>query len=117
MSTPIQRPAASPAPPPSDPSGRRMLGGTVLGGGGAIGMLAFAGAPWWAVALAIVLTIIAAFGILIALVLMPSDSEHKRDLWLAAMRYRDRRSQRTGKRKEPAQRKPRKNSPRRDHAE
>ncbi|MFG3035941.1 hypothetical protein ACGFYZ_03460 [Streptomyces sp. NPDC048330] len=117
MSTPLQQPAASPAPPPSGPNGRRMLGGTVLGGGGAIGVLAFVGAPWWAVAVAIVLTITAAFGILIALVLMPSDSEHKRDLWLAAMRYLDRRSQRTEQRKVPAPRKPRNSRPRRGRTE
>ncbi len=117
MSSPLHQPAASPTPSPSGPNGRRMLGGTVLGGGGAIGVLAFAGAPWWAVAVAVVLTITAAFGILTALVLMPSDSEHKRDLWLAAMRYRDRRSQRTEQRKVPVPRKPRKDVPRRGRTE
>ncbi|MEU8772608.1 hypothetical protein [Streptomyces sp. NPDC048606] len=117
MSSPLQQSAASSTPAPPGPNGRRMLGGTVLGGGGAIGALAFVGAPWWAVAVAVVLTITAAFGILTALVLMPSDSEHKRDLWLAAMRYRDRRSQRTEQRKVPVSRKPRKHAPRRSRTE
>ncbi|MEV7541012.1 hypothetical protein [Streptomyces sp. NPDC089915] len=117
MSSPLQQRAASPMLPQPGPNGRRMLGGTVLGGGGAIGALAFVGAPWWAVAVAVVLTITATFGILIALVLMPSDSEHKRDLWLAAMRYRDRRSQRTEQRKVPASRKHRNNAPQRGRTE
>ncbi|MGA5869899.1 hypothetical protein [Streptomyces cinereoruber] len=96
MSVPVQQPASSPTPPPSGPNGRWMLGGTVLGGGGAIGALAFVGAPWQAVTLVAVVTILATFGILV----LPEQSEHKRDLWMKRMHYRDRREERALRRQE-----------------
>ncbi|WP_328484886.1 hypothetical protein [Streptomyces zaomyceticus] len=101
MSIPAQ--SAAPPPPPSGPNGRWMLGGTVLGGGGTmIGALAFAGAPWQAVTLVAVVTILATFGILA----LPEQSEHKRDLWMKRMHYRDRREERAlRKREERARRK------------
>ncbi|MEU8883846.1 hypothetical protein [Streptomyces hydrogenans] len=97
MSVPVQPPASSPAPPPPGPNGRWMLGGTVLGGGGTlIGTLAFVGAPWWAVTVVAVMTILATFIILA----LPEQSDHKREIWLEAMRYRDRRKERALRRRE-----------------
>ncbi|MFD7965904.1 hypothetical protein ACFV5J_34445 [Streptomyces zaomyceticus] len=104
MSIPVQQPAASPTPPPSGPNGRWMLGGTILGGGTVLG-LAFLGAPWWAVTIVAVMTILATFGIMT----LPEQSEHKRDIWMAVIRYRDRRAAR--KHNVPPPRRPRKASP------
>ncbi|MGW3377418.1 hypothetical protein [Streptomyces hydrogenans] len=96
MSVPVQPPASSPAPSPPGPNGRWMLGGTVLGGGGMTTALAFVGAPWWAVTMVAVMTILATFGIMV----LPEQSEHKRDIWLERMRYRDRREERALRRRE-----------------
>ncbi|MFH9959606.1 hypothetical protein ACH4OX_36085 [Streptomyces roseolus] len=104
MSVPVQQPASSPAPssPPPGPNGRWMLGGTVLGGGGMTTALVFVGALWWVVAMVAVMALLATFGIMV----LPEQSEHKRDIWLEGMRYRDRREERAlRKREKRAQRK------------
>lgn len=99
MRTPTRRsgPATTPVAPRSGRATRR-VGVTVLGGaaGGAATISArnLVGAPWWVVAVAVVLSIVVSGSILLAQVLIPDDSEHKRDLWLAGLRYWDRRSQR-----------------------
>ncbi|MBI0312017.1 hypothetical protein JBF12_03005 [Streptomyces javensis] len=56
--------------------------------------LALVDAPWWVVAIAVVLAIVVPGSILLVQAFVPKDSEHRRDLWLAGLRYWDRRSQR-----------------------
>ncbi|MGC9544923.1 hypothetical protein [Streptomyces sp. UG1] len=66
----------------------------MLGGAAAISALTFVGAPWWVVTITVVLAIVTPGGILLVQALVPQDSEHKRDLWLAGMRLVDRRARR-----------------------
>ncbi|MEU8523393.1 hypothetical protein [Streptomyces sp. NPDC048577] len=98
MSTPVPQPAR---PGPAAP---RRAGVTALGGAAAVAALVWAGAPWWAVAVAVGLAIVVPGLILFAQVVLPEDSEHKRDLWLAVLRSRDRRATRKVQRGEPAAR-------------
>ncbi|MGW4438012.1 hypothetical protein ACWELO_19995 [Streptomyces sp. NPDC004596] len=80
-----------------------MTGATVLGGGAAISALTFVGAPWWVVAIAVVLAIVTPDTILFVQAIVPQDSAHKRDLWLVLIRFlersleRRRRHRRTGR--------------------
>ncbi|MET7729398.1 hypothetical protein [Streptomyces mirabilis] len=99
MSTPTQQPGPSPVPPVPRPGTTRVTGATVLGGGAAISALTFVGAPWWVVAIAVVLAIVTPGAILFVQAVVPQDSEHKRDLWLALIRFleRRRRRRRTGR--------------------
>ncbi|MEV4431125.1 hypothetical protein AB0K23_38510 [Streptomyces sp. NPDC049602] len=64
----------------------------MLSASAAVGALAFVGAPWWAVAVVAVLGIVMPGVILLAQVVLPEDSEHKRDLLMVALRYLDRRA-------------------------
>ncbi|WP_236061105.1 hypothetical protein [Actinacidiphila acididurans] len=52
------------------------------------------GAPWWVVAIAVVLAIVTPGTILFVQAVVPQDSEHKRDLWLAIIRFLERRRRR-----------------------
>lgn len=89
------QPGASPSPAaPRAMPGTRRAGATVLGGAATVGTLAFVGAPWWAVSIAVVLAIAVPGLILVVQAIVPEESEHKRDLWLAGLRYWDRRSRR-----------------------
>ncbi|MFD5728976.1 hypothetical protein GT034_06745 [Streptomyces sp. SID2563] len=63
---------------------------TVIGGATAVGALSAAGAPWWAVTITVALAITMPGTVLLAQVLLPDTSEHKRDLWLAWLRHRRR---------------------------
>ncbi|MFD5728968.1 hypothetical protein ACFWMT_23095 [Streptomyces sp. NPDC058368] len=89
MSTSAQPPTQPPAPaaPRSHPTTRR-VGVTVLGGATAVGALSATGAPWWAVTVTVAFAITVPGTILLAQVLLPDASEHKRDLWLAWLRNR-----------------------------
>jgi hypothetical protein len=80
----------------------RRTGVTVLGGAAAISALTFVGAPWWVVAIAVVLAIVTPGAVLLVQAVVPQDSQHKRDLWLAGIRLVDRRSRRkrTGRNRE-----------------
>ncbi|WP_016826287.1 hypothetical protein [Streptomyces viridosporus] len=66
----------------------------MLGGSAAVCALTFAGAPWWVVAIAVVRAIVTPGIILLVHAVVPDDSEHKRDLWLAWIRFWNRRAQR-----------------------
>lgn len=94
MSTPTQQPGLSPLPPTPRPDATRVTGATVLGGGAAISALTFVGAPWWVVAIAVVLAIVTPGVILFVQAVVPQDSEHKRDLWLAPIQFLERRRRR-----------------------
>ncbi|TXS58523.1 hypothetical protein EAO76_43120 [Streptomyces sp. sk2.1] len=61
----------------------------MLSGSAAAGFLVLAGAPWWAVTVVSVVGILMPGIILLAQVVLPHDSEHKRDVVMAAMRRRD----------------------------
>ncbi|MFE0055344.1 hypothetical protein [Streptomyces sp. NPDC059003] len=91
MSPPTQQPEPSPVPPAPRPGATRVTGATVLGGGAAISALTFVGAPWWAVAIAVGLAIVTPGTILFVQAVVPQDSEHKRDLWLALIQFLERR--------------------------
>ncbi|MCX4231789.1 hypothetical protein [Streptomyces ortus] len=99
MGTPTQQPGPSPVPPTPQSGATRVKGATVLGGGAAIGALTFVGAPWWVVAIAVVLAIVTPGAILFVQAVVPQDSEHKRDLWLALIRFLERRRKRRGTRR------------------
>lgn len=80
-------------PPPSPRTGGavRRAGVTVLGGTAATGALTLVNAPWRMVSFAVVLVILVPGLVLLAQVIVPEDSEHKRDLWLEWLRrHRDR---------------------------
>ncbi|WP_326793959.1 hypothetical protein OHA79_52015 (plasmid) [Streptomyces sp. NBC_00841] len=64
----------------------------VVGGGAVVTGLVMAGAPWWVVAITGGVSVAAAVVIGLAQILMPQDSEHKRDLWLEVLRHRERHS-------------------------
>jgi len=66
----------------------------VLGGAGAVSALALGEAPWWVVAVAVVLAIVTPGVVLLAQALLPQESDHRRDLWLAGIRLLDRRFRR-----------------------
>ncbi|MFJ1551976.1 hypothetical protein [Streptomyces sp. NPDC088246] len=102
MTTSTQQPGVSPAPPAPRAGITRKTGVTVLGGAASISTLTFVGAPWWVVAIAVVLAIVTPGGILLVQAVVPQDSEHKRDLWLAGIRLIDRRARRkrTGRNRE-----------------
>ncbi|WP_405835073.1 hypothetical protein [Streptomyces sp. NBC_00105] len=93
MTTPMQQPGASPAPrSPGQNAARKAV--VMLGAGAAITALALVSAPWWVVAVVAALGIVMPGVILLAQVVLPEDSEHKRDLLMAALRYLDRRAMR-----------------------
>ncbi|GGV54576.1 hypothetical protein GCM10010293_68570 [Streptomyces griseoflavus] len=94
MSIPTQQPGPSSVPPAPRPGATRVTGATVLGGGAAISALTFVGAPWWVVAIAVVLAIVTPGAILFVQAVVLQDSEHKRDLWLALIRFLERRRRR-----------------------
>lgn len=94
MTTSPQQPGASPAPPAPRSGMTHRAGVTVLGRAATISALTFVSAPWWVVAITVVLAIVTPGGILLVQAVVPQDSEHKRDLWLAGMRLVDRRARR-----------------------
>ncbi len=61
---------------------------TGIGGGAIVSGLVLVGAPWWVIAGVGLVSILLAGVVLLAQVLVPADSEHKRDLWLAVLRDR-----------------------------
>ncbi|MGW8487463.1 hypothetical protein [Streptomyces sp. NPDC055886] len=91
MTTPTLPPGASPAPrSPAQNNGRKPV--VMLGVGAAITAITLVAAPWWVVAIVATLGILVPGVILLAQVVLPEDSEHKRDLLMAVLRYLDRRS-------------------------
>jgi hypothetical protein len=84
MSTPPQQPVRTAGP-------LRAAAG-VLGCGATVTALSLAGAPWWAVAIAIAAAIATPAALGLAQILIPEESAHKRDLWLAVLRHRERRA-------------------------
>ncbi|MET9785543.1 hypothetical protein [Streptomyces canus] len=97
MSTPPQQPGPPLVPSAPRTGATRRAGITALGGSAAVSTLTFAGAPWWVVAIAVVLAIVTPGVILLVQAIVPEDSEHKRDLWLAGMQHWDRRALQNGK--------------------
>ena len=93
MSVQNQLPAAS-------STARRVAGG-VLGASAAVTALTLAGAPWGVVAVAVAVGIGVPGLVMLLQVLVPQESEHKRDVILAWMRHRERRAR---GRQVPAQR-------------
>jgi hypothetical protein len=93
MSVQNQLPAAS-------TTARRVAGGA-LGVGAAVTALTLAGAPWVVVAVAVAVGIAVPGLVMLLQVLVPQESEHKRDVILAWMRHRERRAR---GRQVPAQR-------------
>lgn len=77
------RAAVSNAPKGPGMHPKRSCAVFVAGGGSVTSILALADAPWWLVAIALVLGAIASATVLLAQLVMPQESEHKRDLWLA----------------------------------
>jgi MFS family permease len=69
--------------------GRRFTGGAICAGA-AVTALTMVGAPWWAVAIAVVVGIAVPGLLALAQTLVPEESEHKRDVLLAWMRHRER---------------------------
>lgn len=76
-------------PPARSGVARRFTGGAI-GAGAAVTALTMVGAPWWAVAIAVVVGIAVPGLLALAQTLVPEESEHKRDVLLAWMRHRER---------------------------
>ncbi|MEV6250641.1 hypothetical protein AB0M38_31365 [Streptomyces sp. NPDC051742] len=81
-----QNPAAAAGPN----AGRKAV--VMLSASAAVATLAFVGAPWGAVAVVDALGIVVPGVTLLAQVVLSEDSEHKRALGMAALRYLDRRA-------------------------
>lgn len=95
----------SAAPDPAPPRQTSRTGKAVmLSGSAAVLVLAWASAPWWAVTVVAVVGIVMPGVILLAQAILPHDSEHKRDVMLAALRYWDRRAERKRKQREQRRR-------------
>ncbi|MEW2458825.1 hypothetical protein [Streptomyces albus] len=71
--------------------GRRAVVG-VVSGSAVGGALTMASAPWEAVVLTVLATLVVSLLLGLAQIVMPEESEHKRDLLLAWIRHRDRRA-------------------------
>ncbi len=93
-------PAPAPTPPMTGRTGKVVM----LSGGAAAGVLALVGAPWWAVAVVAVVGIVVPGIVLLAQEVLPADSEHRRDVVIAVLRYRDRRAERKQKRRDQRRR-------------
>lgn len=77
---------------PTRPGTTRPVAVGALGGTAIVTTLLWAGAPWWTVTIAVVLGFLIPGIVLLVQVLTPEESAHKRDLWLAWLRHRDRRA-------------------------
>lgn len=88
MSTPVP---PSVQPPARTSSARRAAVGAISGGA-VVGALTMAGAPWEAVVGTVAATLVVSLVLGLAQIVMPEESEHKRDLLLAWLRHRERRS-------------------------
>ncbi|MFD8025747.1 hypothetical protein ACFV6G_35705 [Streptomyces lavendulae] len=83
---------STPLPQPQGPRTSRTPAVALIGGSAVVGALVMAGAPWWAVAVCAVAALLVPGIILFAQVVLPEDSAHKRDVLLALMRQRERRT-------------------------
>ncbi|MEV7739876.1 hypothetical protein AB0O75_49020 [Streptomyces sp. NPDC088921] len=86
---------STPIPPPTRGAGVRRAAVGVLSGSAVVGALTMASAPWEAVVATLVGTLVVSLVLGLAQIVMPQESEHKRDLWLAWMRQCERRAQAT----------------------
>ncbi|SFG89890.1 hypothetical protein [Streptomyces mirabilis] len=84
MSPPVQ-------PPVRTGKVRRATVG-VLSGSAVVGALTMAGAPWEAVVSTVAGTLVVSLVLGLAQIVMPEESEHKRDLLLEWLRHRERRT-------------------------
>ena len=84
---------STPVPPPARGAGVRRAAVGVLSGSAVVGALTMANAPWEAVVATLVGTLVVSLILGLAQIVMPQESEHRRDLWLAWMRQRERRAQ------------------------
>jgi hypothetical protein len=64
----------------------------VLSGSAVVGALTMAGAPWEVVVAVVAATLAVSLVLGLAQIVMPEESEHKRDLLLAWIRHRERRA-------------------------
>lgn len=84
---------SAPAQPPARTSGARRAAVGAISGGAVLSALTVAGAPWEAVVGTVVATLVVSLVLGLAQIVMPEESEHKRDLLLAWLRQRERRPQ------------------------
>ncbi|MFF4827935.1 hypothetical protein ACFY20_34090 [Streptomyces sp. NPDC001312] len=80
------------AQPPARTSGVRRATVGAVSGGAVVGTLTMAGAPWQAVVFTVVGTLVVSLVLGLAQIVLPEESEHKRDLLLAWIRHRERRA-------------------------
>jgi uncharacterized membrane protein len=73
---------------------------SVVSGGAVVGALTMANAPWEAVVVTLLVTLVVSLVLGLAKILVPEESEHKRDLLLAYFRYRERRAKQRERRAE-----------------
>ncbi|MER5698981.1 hypothetical protein ACWDBO_46760 [Streptomyces mirabilis] len=83
MSTPVQQ--------PTRPRVVRRATVGALSDSAVVGALTVAGAPWEVVVAVVAATLPVSFVLGLAQIVMPGESEHKRDLLLAWIRHRERR--------------------------
>lgn len=88
-------------------SGVRRAAVGVVSGSAVVGALTMANAPWEAVVLTVLGTLVVSLVLGLAQIVMPEKSDHKRDLLLAWIRHRDRRAKvHEGRRDAPGGRDP-----------
>jgi len=73
-----------------------------IGAGASVSALTVAAAPWWVVAVTVIVGFAVAGLLALAQTLVPEESEHRRDVLLAWMRHRERQT----RNRPPAQRHP-----------
>ncbi len=83
---------SAPVPQQSRFSGIRPAAVSVASGSAVVTALTMANAPWEAVLLAVLGTLVVSLVLGLAKIVMPEESEHKRDLLLAWIRHRERRA-------------------------
>ncbi|MGO4636362.1 hypothetical protein AB4225_36500 [Streptomyces sp. 2RAF24] len=81
-----------------------MAGTVMIGGSAGTGALAYAGAPWSVVAVVAVVGIVVPGTVLLMLGMFPTESEHKRDIWMAFVQYWNERGERKRKDREDRRR-------------
>ncbi|MDX3322454.1 hypothetical protein PV415_36755 [Streptomyces sp. ME03-5684b] len=90
------------APVPQEPrfGGIRPAAVSMVSGSAVVTALTLANAPWEVVIVAVLATLVVSLVLGLAKIVVPNESEHKRDLVLEYIRYRERRAKQRERRAE-----------------
>ncbi|MFC8034588.1 hypothetical protein ACFUVU_17465 [Streptomyces griseoincarnatus] len=79
--------------------GARPAAVSMVSGGAVVAALTMANAPWEVVAIIVLVTLVVSLILGLAKIVVPDESEHKRDLVLEYFRYRERRAKQRERRR------------------